>query len=108
MMAKFTGVNMKIVCNNVPRQLIYGYQLSEKEKADFDYIKDVDSANFFRYRGAVYDPAEFLRIEKAIAPHCPREGWEKFHGYQADTLFSAVLIRYTPDFESVIVAWASS
>jgi hypothetical protein len=88
---------MKIITNNIPRQLIYGYELTEEEKKDFDYLgEDIDGHDFFRYKGNVYDPDEFMRIEN----NSELKNWD---GYSSDTYFSGVLIKYTQDNESVIV-----
>jgi len=80
---------MNIITNNVPRQLIYGYELSPDEKHEFDYIADIEEHDFFRYRGFVYDPSEFMsagRIDEL-------KGWD---GYSSDSYFSGTVIRY-PD-----------
>lgn len=100
-----------IRCNNVPRNVIYWHELSETEKKEFDYLVTENDDNaehgpmntFFRYKGNVYDLHEFMRIDKAIAPHCQRPGWEKFDGYSSDSFFSGILVRYANDHESVIV-----
>lgn len=94
---------MKIVCNNVPRNLIYGFELSEKERAEFDYIEreEFETHEFFRYKGSIYDMGEFARIDGAIAPQ--RKGWEKFDGYASDSFFSGVLVKYV-DSDRVLVA----
>ena len=97
---------MKIRTNNHYRSLIYGFELSEKERADFDYIgaDEIETHEFFRYRGIVYDPSDFMRIDKNVAPHPQREGWESWQEYQSDSFFSGVLIRYSENFESIQVA----
>lgn len=94
---------MKIVTNNQPRHLIYGFELSESEKQEFDYLDDIGSASFFRYKGNLYDLGEFMRIDANIAPHPQREDWENWQGYASDSYFSGVLVRYDSDNESVIV-----
>ena len=76
--------------------------LSEKEKADFDYIKadDLDSHDFIRYRGALYDPSEFMRCpESQEAPNAHANNLTGWHGYQSDSFFSGVVIRYSDDCE---------
>lgn len=85
---------MKIKCNNIARPIVYGFELSEKEKAEFDYLDDIENGQFFRYKGIVYDIDQFINIGRNIAPHPQREGWENFHGYQNDSLFSGVLIKF--------------
>ena len=90
---------LKIITNNRPRHFVYGYELTAKEKADFDYIPadEIDGHDFFRYRGNVYDPGEFMRVPEGAFPG-------KWDGYAGDSYFSGVLIRYTEDMESVVVA----
>lgn len=94
---------MKIVCNNCPRDVLSGYELTDKEKSEFEYLDSIDDGSFFRYKGQVYDLSEFMRITPSIAPHCQRPGWEKFDGYSSDSFFSGLLVRYVDDFERVIV-----
>lgn len=90
---------MKIITDHKYRNLIYGYELTEKERAEFDYIEDINDHNFFRYKGWVYDPGEFIRVDH----HLP-DSFKTWDGYQSDTFFSGILIRYSRDFEQVMVA----
>lgn len=91
--------NLTITTNHVPRDLIYGFQLSQKEREDFDYLtgEDLESHSFFRYQGIVYDPSEFMPIDL--------DDWD---GYSSDSFFSGTLIRYTEDCDQVIVGRYSS
>jgi hypothetical protein len=97
-MSEFT-----VTTNNQARDILYWYDLSEKEKAEFDYI-DGDNrewAEFVKYKGRVYDLNEFIRVEPEKLPHSsPLKGW---HGYMSDTFFSGVLIKYASDYEMVIL-----
>lgn len=97
---------MKIKTNNVPRTLVYGYELTEKETVEFDYLSpdERNEREFVRYKGQVYDMGEFMRIDKSVAPHSQRDGWENWHGYSSDTFFSGVLVRFSGDGESVVMA----
>ena len=79
---------MNIITNNHWHNFLYGYELSEKEKEDFDYIDDIDSHDFIRYRGVLYDPSEFLC--------CPESLFKTWDGYHGDTFFSGVVLRYSP------------
>ena len=83
---------------------MYGYELSEKERADFDYLnpEELDSRDFVRYKNHVYDTGEFMRVTAGVA-NCQREGWEKFDGYFSDSFFSGVLIKYI-DSDNCIMA----
>ena len=89
---------MEIITNNRPRNLIYGCELTAKERADFDYIsaEEFDSHAFLRYCGRVYDFSEFVRAPASFAP------WD---GWTNDTYFSGVLIKEVPgsDGESWIM-----
>lgn len=91
---------MKIVTNNAPRPILYGYELSEKEKQEFDYLEDIDSASFFRYKGAVYDLREFQPVTDVMT-NC--HGFKDWHGYCGDSFFSGVVIKYMRGFEDVII-----
>lgn len=93
---------MKIITNNQPRDIISWYDLTEKEQKEFDYLTEGEGS-FFRYKGWIYDLGEFMRIDTSIAPHPQRKDWEKWHGYASDSYFSGVLVRYTSDYDQVIV-----
>lgn len=104
---------LTIKTNNVPRNLIYGCDLSAKEKEEFDYIKpeDFDTHDFFRYKGQIYDPSEFTRIEimtdERSSPYCcpvPKNDiLSKWRGIMSQSVFHGILIRYTPDYSQIIV-----
>ncbi len=96
---------LRIVTNNVPRDVVEAYELTAAERAEFDYMdwdaieRGEDSASFFRYKGTTYDLGEFLRWDGV--PFSPLARWD---GYQSDSFFSGILVRYCEDFERVIVA----
>lgn len=93
---------LRIVTNNIPRDILYWYDLTEKERREFDYLDTEErqsDATFFRYRGATYDLGEFMRID-VNAP----ESMKQWHGYSSDSYFSGVLVRYVENFERVICA----
>jgi hypothetical protein len=90
---------MKIITNNQPRDVISGYELTEKECKEFDYIdweavrKGEDAPDFFRYKGNVYhlQDAEVSRIK----------GWD---GMFSESFFSGVLIKYIEgDYGEVVI-----
>lgn len=95
--------------NNVPRPILEAWELSAAERAEFDYLdwdaidRGEDSASFFRYRGQVHDLGEFsadwgMTRGSGLPDHLSR--WD---GYRADSFFSALVVRYTDDHESIIV-----
>lgn len=114
-------MSIKVITNNVPRNLIDGYELSAKERAEFDYYRwpgidpghpepwrDGEEATFFRYRGTLYDLGEFtanLRETGGTARTGDLAGWD---GYMSDSFFSAIVVRLVDDNERVIVGLALS
>lgn len=96
---------MKIITNNIPRKIIYGCELPEKYRKEFDYLSDEEYAinTFVVYRGNAYDLYEFMRIEDNVKSNVQFAEWNAWHGYASDTYFSGVLVRFIDD-ESVIIA----
>ena len=90
---------IKVITNNVAREIIYWHELSEKERAEFDYCDEF--SQFFRYKGELYHLGEFMAVDhwRECLPDAFR-GWD---GYQSDSFFSGVLVRYRNNYESVIV-----
>lgn len=72
---------MKIITNNVPRDVIDAWELNAKERTEFDYkdweaIDDGrDSASFIRYKNQLYDLSEFVCITKRSGL-AGRIGWD--------------------------------
>lgn len=85
---------MDIVTNNIPRDFIEDYQLSEKEREEFDSLDwaaiddGEDSATFFRYKGRLYYLGEFFMTPESLKP------WD---GMAYDSPFSGILIRLVDD-----------
>jgi len=89
---------LRIVTNNVPRDLIDDFELTPEERLEFDYInwkaieRGEDSRQFFRYKGELYDLSD---IERSLI-----EGWD---GQVSESFFSGILVRFGEDHESIIV-----
>lgn len=90
-----------VVTNHMPRPVLYWWDLTDKEKTEFDYLDSEDKqdgGSFMRYKGHVYDINEFQSISKHV-PHIHRklQAWD---GFMTDSYFSGVLIKwYTePDY----------
>lgn len=115
-----TETAIRIRTNNVPRDIINAWELTPAERAEFDYLDwpaiddGRDSRDFFRYRGRLYDLSEFSRIippgsERHHPMECDSRSFIGWDGYQSDSYFSGLLIRWArddsgePDFERVIV-----
>lgn len=86
---------MEIITNHQPRHLIYGFELTEKQKGYFDYLdaEELDNSQFFKYKGSIYSLDQFMRYD------C--DGW---HGCHSETYFSAILIKLSDCGEAVTVA----
>jgi hypothetical protein len=100
---------VKVTTNNVPRPIVDAWELSASEREQFDYIDweaidaGNDSASFFRYRGTPYDLGEFSAnygITRGSGLPDYLSGWD---GYMAESAFSAIVVRYSEDYEYVIV-----
>jgi hypothetical protein len=92
---------MRIISNYHWNNLLYGYELTENERAEFDYIPadEIDSHDFIRYRGVLYDPAEFMRTPCDEPERQELNALCAWDGYQSDSYFSGVVIRYDDAFE---------
>lgn len=78
---------MEIITNNKPRQLIYGYELTDKEKQKYSFLDDINSYNFVRYKGSIYAIDEFMLIHSDD----PLREWDR---YTSNNLFNGVLIKF--------------
>lgn len=88
---------LEIITNNHPRPVLRWNHLTEKERAEFDWLDTEDSqmeSEFMRYKGAVYYLGDFMRV-----PDAPE--FKPWNGYAPDSYFSGVLVRYDPDGETV-------
>src|SRR5213080_1541983 len=96
-------MSITVITNNVPRPVIDGWQLTPAERAEFDYINwdaveaGNDSASFFRYLGQLYDLNDGFEI------HIPEGAPGRWDGFQSDSFFSGIVIRFCDDFEYVVV-----
>lgn len=98
---------VKIKCNYVPRDTLYWHQLTDKERAEFDYLDTEDeqhSARFCRYKNWVYDLGEFTRIPRGLSDRPECKVLINFDGWKNDSFFSGILIKYVDEDDSVIVA----
>ena len=101
--------DVRVITNNVPRPVIYGYELTAQERADFDYIdwSAVDrledgGGEFVRYKGDLIHLGEFsvdwgLSRGTGLPEHL--RGWQ---AYLSDSAFTALVVRYADDEHVVI------
>ncbi|TCC19950.1 hypothetical protein [Kribbella sindirgiensis] len=101
---------MKVITNNVPRDIVDACELTPREREEFDYLKwekidaGEDSASFVRFKGELYDLGEFtadygITKDSGLPEHLSR--WD---GYMSEHAFSAIVVRFErPGCERVIV-----
>ncbi|MDD3494131.1 MAG: hypothetical protein PHZ19_11615 [Candidatus Thermoplasmatota archaeon] len=96
---------LRITTNGHPRPILYGWELTDEEKEEFDHLDDdeLDEHDFVRYKGQVYDLGEFERIPvHRDGPLFPGN-WS---GYHPDSFFSGILVRYLEDDDdNVVMGW---
>lgn len=103
---------MTIKTNNVPRGLLYWFDLTPKEQKEFDHDEREDSC-YFRFKGWVYCMDNFLCLHNKVHMPSGQEIFPGWDGYESDSFFSGIVIRYPrmeqyrgepePDVERVIV-----
>jgi hypothetical protein len=97
---------IRVITNNVPRDIVDAYELTLAERVEFDYLdwdsidQGSDSATFLRYRGVTYDLGEFQTTHGLPVFNPLARDWD---GYHSDSFFSGIVVRYVNDFEQVIV-----
>lgn len=94
-----------IITNHRERPVVEAYELNRDEREEFDYIdwpavdRGEASASFVRYKGELHDLGEFTHTSDLHqAPEL-----RTWHGYQSDSFFSGLVVRYSDDFEYVVV-----
>ena len=94
--------NTKIFGNNHKVPIIYGYDLSDKEKKEFDFLEgeELDQSSFFRFKNWTYYLGNFMRLSNnSPFEKCPI----KFDGYASDSFFSGTLVTFCEDNEFIKV-----
>jgi len=100
--AHYAGeTDMLIITNHHWKSFLYGYELTEAEKAEFDYIpeSEIDTHDFIRYRGNIIDPGEFMVTPNNEPARQELNDLCTWHGYQSNSYFSGLVIRYSDDME---------
>lgn len=90
---------LTIKTNHQPRDLIALADIPAEYRADFDYIAadDAYTPRLFAYRGHYYDAHEFMRTPRDEAARQELNALAAWDGYQSDSYFSGVVIRYPHD-----------
>jgi hypothetical protein len=99
---------MKIITNNIPREILSASDLTPKELSKFDYLEP-NEGSFFRYRGWVYDLGEF--IVSTWSTRNPLSQWDSYSGplrsLSCVSYFSVIVVKYPNSGEGIIVGTAS-
>ena len=97
--------------NNVPRDIVYSWELTDAERKDYGYLGDeIDSADFFRYRGEVYHLGEFDMVHNRFYNPNPPDWMKPWDGYLSFGFVGGLVVRYARedghiDNEHVVVGW---
>lgn len=96
---------LTIKTNNQPRELLARFELPAKAQEDFDYMSDDDaySPRIVAYKGQFYDVNEFMRTPHDEAARLELNQLSRWDGYQSDSYFSGIVIKYVDNCERVIV-----
>jgi hypothetical protein len=86
---------MEIKTNHHFRPTLFWFELTDKEKQEYDY-EDAQEWSYFRYKGWAYTLADFMRV----GAHSPFQGWDAYHG---GSFFSGVVIKLSDCGEAVKV-----
>lgn len=96
---------MIVKTNNVPRDILEGWETTPEEREELDYIdwpaveRGEASVSLFRFKDQVYDLGEFDTTSR-LPEFNPLRRWD---GYSSDSFFSGVVVRYTEDHERIVV-----
>ena len=94
---------LEIITNHHPRELLSMWEMPKDVLPQFDYIDgdDDQGPRFFRYKGDYYDTHEFCWVG---AHGGTNPEWCAWDGYQSDTFFSGLLVKYVQDgFDDMII-----
>ena len=84
-------MNITIKTNSKKYPLLSFYDLPKSKKKWFDWADE--SELFFKYKNHYYALSDFM----------PCEQFKSWDGYQSDSFFSGVLIKFTDDTDFIIV-----
>jgi hypothetical protein len=88
------------------REPLHWFDIPESKREDFDYIDNPEEdgwSRFFCYRGTWYDLHEFSATQRTGWAAGMPEAFATWHGYQSDSYFSGILVRYSDDCEEIQV-----
>lgn len=102
---------INIVTNNVPRDVISGYEMEPKilkkefdidiEGMNDDQIGDLCSMEFVKFRGVWYDLLDFITTRPGPWNHGLPEEFREWDGYSSDSFFSGILLKYAREDDRI-------
>jgi hypothetical protein len=92
---------MEIKTNNHWRLFLNGNQLPKHVRKQFDHLSDEEfnCGSFVKYKGYFYEMSDFLRL--SVGNLTTTQNWD---GYHADSYWSGVLIKVSPDGDHYKIA----
>ena len=70
------------------RNFISGHELTDKQKSEFDWLDDIDSETFIKYKRTIYHLGEFTRIDESA-----KKDFFGFHAYYNFTYFAGLAVK---------------
>ena len=100
------GDTMQIITNHHEREVVYHWELTDSERKWFDW-DGAEDCNYVRYKGNVVCISEFMSTRPSMwGPGIPSlAAWD---GYQSDSFFSGLLVKYCDDTDFVVMGWYMS
>jgi len=94
-------MKVQVTTNNHDRQFLFGYEVPEEVKAEYDWLDD-DSKhdNWIKFKGHHYHVADFMAVNNIVHNPNPPEWQEGWDGYRSDSFFSGVVIKISDDNET--------
>jgi len=84
-----------------PRQILFGFELTEKERAQFLHIDNINAHPFVKYDKRVYDLDAFKRPSPNVRAYIPEfNDWDECLFIGDNT---AIVIKYNDNFESITI-----
>jgi len=105
--------NVKVITNNKPRETLYYWELTDKQRAivdDYhDYLSEEEKHDmqFIPYKNHIYAISDFMSLHNKV--YCPNppdfmQGWD---GCLSDSFFSGILIKFPCNYDTdfVVMGW---
>lgn len=94
---------LEIVTNHHWRELTNFYEMSEKDRDDFDYLTEDQhyEARFFKYKDTWYDAFDFISTSPGPWNHGLPAEFRQWDGYINDTAWTGILLLHSSGFRDI-------